>query len=104
MENKDIAYSIGVFIEKYQFSPEVEIPDFGFCLNGLAKIEISSDSLEIYGEKTTFKGTALVSYGDGKTPIRTNAKHELAGNATIQEINHQPYVTFVEITQIKKKA
>lgn len=104
MENKDIAYSIGAFIEKYQLSPKVEIPDFGFHLDGLAKVEISSDSLGIYGEKTTFKGTASVNYGDGKTPIRTSAKHELTGNATVQEINNQPYVTYVVITQIKKKA
>ncbi len=97
MISKDIAYSIGTFIEKYP-TTQVEILGFGYSVKQIAQVVIDKDSIKEYGETVTFEGKATVIYSDGKTPIRTVSESALLqGSAAIQEINNLPDVKSVTI-------
>ena len=92
----DVAYHIQSFIEKRQRNRNgLEWPDDGFEVIGVKNVKINEDSLQDFGERWTFKGTAVI--GRTNADVTTDKQCSFVGSARLgrfENIDGNPH--FVE--------
>lgn len=92
----DVAYHIQSFIEKRQRNRDgLEWPDDDFEVIGVKNVKIDEDSLQDFGERWTFEGTALI--GRTNAGVTTDKQCSFVGSAHLgkfENIDGNPH--FVE--------
>ena len=102
MEEKDIAYQIGVFLEKYNATNSVELPQTVFLIRKITKVSIEENSILELENMTLFKGKANIEITDGVSSVFTTLnKRNIVGYAKIENVKNYPEVKSLTITKIQ---
>ena len=112
MDKKDIAYQIGIFIEKASIkkelgTPTMKLPKCKLQITGIYQIKVDEESLVKFSNLWTFKAQANVNLFDSTSKVTLNRTSEIIGNVIIEPVINQmdstiqPTILSVEITNIK---
>lgn len=110
-DKQEVANEIDKFFRSYSFRAKEHLdlkvirPDDGFEIEGLRKVQIDSQSIDLLqetadGKQYLFAASAEIEYVDPLSHIPQFRKGNLGGNALLRTFDGRDYVVMLTITSL----